>query len=197
MDTGSATRKEELIERVVGYAMANGISDLSLRPLAEAIGTSPRMLIYHFGSKEALVVELLNAVRARQDQMIERWRREGVTDLVEIEKRLWEWMSSREMRLLLKLYFESFGLALQGRPGFEGFLDAVMTGPLDLNRQALSLGGAPDEMIDAEATLRLATIRGLMLDLAATGDEERVNAAFELSVELLIERLAAYQADGR
>ena len=48
-------RKDELIESLIAYLLENGLADLSLRPLAAGTGTSARLLIYHFGSKEDLL----------------------------------------------------------------------------------------------------------------------------------------------
>jgi hypothetical protein len=45
------TIKVNLLEQVTIYISRNGLQDSSLRPLAEALGISARMLIYHFGSK--------------------------------------------------------------------------------------------------------------------------------------------------
>jgi AcrR family transcriptional regulator len=57
-------RRAELIDAALDYVMAHGLVGLSLRPLAAQLGTSDRMLIYHFGSKERLVGEVL--ARAQQ-----------------------------------------------------------------------------------------------------------------------------------
>ena len=58
--------KELLLERTIGYLAEHGVIDVSLRALAAAIGTSHRMLIYHFGSKDGLFVAVVRAVEARQ-----------------------------------------------------------------------------------------------------------------------------------
>jgi AcrR family transcriptional regulator len=57
--------KELLLERVVDHFVADGLGDLSLRKIATAIGTSHRMLLYHFGSKDGLLLEVVRAVEAR------------------------------------------------------------------------------------------------------------------------------------
>jgi AcrR family transcriptional regulator len=72
-------RKPELLEAVVGYVAEHGLGDLSLRPLAEALGVSTYTLVYHFGSKEQLVVEVLASVEARQKVLVERWSRASPT----------------------------------------------------------------------------------------------------------------------
>src|SRR5919199_2429138 len=59
-----APPREKLLAAVIGYVAAHGFSDLSLREVAAAIGTSHRMLIYHFGSREGLLVAVVQAVEA-------------------------------------------------------------------------------------------------------------------------------------
>ena len=44
---------------MAAHVLDHGLTSASLRPLAKAASTSDRMLIYHFGSKEGLVGELL------------------------------------------------------------------------------------------------------------------------------------------
>ena len=57
-------RRAELLDGVVRHLLAHGLGDLSLRPAAAAIGTSPQILLYYFGSKENLLLEAIGAVRA-------------------------------------------------------------------------------------------------------------------------------------
>jgi len=54
-----SARQEELLDRAYAYVLTHGISDLSLRPVAAAIGSSPRVLLYLFGSKDGLIRALL------------------------------------------------------------------------------------------------------------------------------------------
>lgn len=59
--------KSRLLEQVAEYLIKNGIGGATLRPLAKSIGTSDRMLIYYFGSKDAL---LASAVESIADKII-------------------------------------------------------------------------------------------------------------------------------
>ena len=52
-------RREELLEKAYGFVLEHGLADLSLRPLAQAIESSPRVLLYLFESKDGLVRELV------------------------------------------------------------------------------------------------------------------------------------------
>ena len=58
------TRRNELRDNALNYFLEHGLAELSLRPLAENIGTSARLLIYHFESKEALYRVVFDAAVA-------------------------------------------------------------------------------------------------------------------------------------
>ena len=66
MSTASA-RETELLEKAYAYVLEHGLADMSLRPLATAIGSSPRVLLVLFDSKDELVARLLS--RAREDEL--------------------------------------------------------------------------------------------------------------------------------
>jgi AcrR family transcriptional regulator len=72
--TPDETRRAELLDAVVDYVCAHGVAGLSLRPLAKAVDSSPRVLLYYFGSKEDLVTEVLEQAGARQRDLFERLR---------------------------------------------------------------------------------------------------------------------------
>src|ERR1700751_2424039 len=66
----NATPKDRLLAKVVDVALAGGISDKSLRAIADAAGTSHRMLIHHFGSRDGLLVAVIKAVEAQQRSLL-------------------------------------------------------------------------------------------------------------------------------
>src|SRR4051794_30855411 len=66
-------RRASLLEAATAHVLDHGMANLSLRPLAQAISTSPRMLLYHFGSKEELVTEILAAARRQQAGLTAHW----------------------------------------------------------------------------------------------------------------------------
>src|SRR6478672_3033675 len=61
--TGS---RDRLLAAAMDHVAQHGVGDLSLRGLAAALGTSHRMLSYHFGSREGLLIEVIRAVEAQQ-----------------------------------------------------------------------------------------------------------------------------------
>ncbi|MFE6049248.1 TetR/AcrR family transcriptional regulator [Kitasatospora sp. NPDC056446] len=152
-------RREEILAATVRYVAEHNVSDLSLRPLAAEIGSSPRVLLYLFGSKEQLVREVLAAGRAEQLALLERSEAEG-GDARETLELLWEWLTKPDHRGALRLFFEGYVRAF----GHSGPWLDFGTASLDewlppLGRVLAGTGANP--------TVVLAVLRGLLLDLLA------------------------------
>src|SRR5581483_10879445 len=108
-------RRSEVLERIVDYVYQHGVSQLSLRPLGEAVGCSPRLLLYFFGSKEELVTQVLAAAGARQRTLVARLKMEHVTTPGEACREIWKAISEPKSEPVFRLFFEVYGLALQDR----------------------------------------------------------------------------------
>jgi AcrR family transcriptional regulator len=190
-----ATPKEKLLAAVVGVALAGGIADKSLRAIAEAAGTSHRMLIHHFGSREGLLVAVIQEVEARQ--------RAALSDLVadpaagsggepaDLGPVFWERLRSPDLAPQERLFFEVYGQALQGRTWARPLLDGVVenwVGPVAAMLEAAA--GVSAETARVIARLYVAVGRGLLLDVLATGEDREVDAAMRYFQEMLAARLA-------
>jgi AcrR family transcriptional regulator len=137
------------------------------------------MLHYHFGSKEALFVEVARATEERQRQILTRLVEGSDGSLVELARGMWQLLRSPDLAPLERLFFELYGQGLQGRDYAQPFLVGIVDSWTEPLLPALRASGLPDAEARAEARLGLAVVRGLLLDLLATGDEEAVDAAFE------------------
>ena len=189
-------RKSEILDALVDYAFEHGLSDLSLRPLADALNTSPRMLLYHFGSKEQLLVETVEASRQRQYAMLERWLADETASFDIVLRRFWVWVTSPDTRNYLRLFFEIFGLSVQERPGFEAFARTAVADPLAFFERGFLAATHDPREAARKTTLFVATFRGLLMDLLATGDTPRIDAAFEDLLESLLPAAASSPALG-
>jgi AcrR family transcriptional regulator len=188
--TPDEARRAELLERAVDYVCRHGLAELSLRPLAKAVKSSPRVLLYYFGSKENLVVEIVRRGRARQRSMMANLK---FTDLSprEVSRTLWREWSKPQWEPLTQLSFEIYALALRDRSRFPGYLDDSIHEWLDALEACTTLPGYTRREADALATLLIAGFRGFLLDLLATHERERIDRAVDLWLSLLYEVSAA------
>lgn len=184
-----SARKAELITRLLEYSAAHGLSNMSLRPLAAAVGSSPRVLLYFFGSKEGLIREVLLAARAQQMELVEEWLREGGPPGEGSVERLWQWLRDPAHADVQRLFFESYARSLSDRPGaWANFGKDSVADWLPFIARMLN-GERPQEpppMGMTTPTLVLAALRGLLIDLLATGDVQRVQSAFSQLCERLL-----------
>ncbi|SEE10544.1 DNA-binding transcriptional regulator, AcrR family [Streptomyces sp. 3213] len=174
-------RRTELLDACYAYLLEHGLTGLSLRPLAAATGTSPRVLLYLFGSKDELLRQLL--ARARHEQvgtMAAVLTEAGGDDFDALVDRLWAFLSAPEQRPMVRLTYEAFLLSLGRDPGpWAGFAGEAAREWLDLLARAQP-PGTPPALAQARATRALALVRGLLLDLLACEEPERVRSALTL-----------------
>ena len=176
----SSQARDRLLHAAVQHALDQGIVDLSLREIAAAIGTSHRMLIYHFGSREGLLVAVVREVERRE-------RRTLSTAPLSVPdaRRRWDRLADPSLRAQERLFFEIYAHALLGRPGTEGFLEEAVDGWISPVRALMIDAGIDEEDSQVLARLGLAVTRGLLLDLLATGDTAGTTRAFDLFTQLL------------
>jgi len=180
-------RKPELLEQVIAWLCAHGIGDLSLRPLAKALGVSTYALVYHFGSREGLLAEALGELERRQRAMVAAWFARGAPSTPELIQRYWDWCSAAENLPVMRLVIEASALEAT-RSGLPASLrEGLITDWVASLTEGLRHDGLAADAARTTATLTNAAIIGLALDLLATGDRRRTNRA----VRDLIERLRA------
>jgi AcrR family transcriptional regulator len=176
--------RQRLLEAIIGHVQHSGISDLSLRDLASAVGTSHRMLIYHFGSREGVLVAVVQAVEAAQRAFLNAlMAEEPELPPTEALRTMWRRFADPSLWPNERLFFELYGQALQSRPGTVGLLDGIIDTWLEpMTAYAIAHGRDP-AVAEAEVRLSIAVVRGLLLDLLATRDRAAVDAALERYIE--------------
>jgi len=180
MQALTAPPRDRLLAAAVDYVLANGLSNLSLRELGAAIGTSHRMLIYHFGSKEGVLVAVIRSVEAAQrdffGQLLLTQPDLSPGDGIRL---MWRHFTDPQLAPHERLFFEIYAQALHGRPGTDGLLEDVVDAWIDPVAAYAIKRGVPAEDARADARLGVAVIRGLLLDLLATSNRTAVDAALE------------------
>jgi AcrR family transcriptional regulator len=184
-----SARQTELLEAAYQYALAHGLTDLSLRPLAEAIGSSPRVLLFLFGSKDGLLRALLERARTDELALLARARQpDRPAGLVPAVERVWAWLAAKEHRPLLRLWTEAYAHSLVQPDGaWAGFARATVEDWLGVLADCQPPSERDSEDGAARRTLALAVLRGALLDLLATDEETRLTEAVEHQLALLRE----------
>ena len=182
-DTGTPPR-ERLLTSVIEHFARAGIGDTSLRGIAEAVGTSHRMLIYHFGSREGLLAEVTREVEARQRAVMTATYDDGLEPL-EAAAKYWE--DTVEATLHYgPLFFELAAHATQGKPHAAALREELIGSWLPSVVQLCLAIGIPEDQAEPHARLALAGARGLLLDLLITGDRAQTTRAADLLNRLLL-----------
>jgi AcrR family transcriptional regulator len=178
------TPKQRLLDAAIEYVSDNGISDVSLRSLAAALGTSHRMLIFHFGSKEQLWVEIVQTVEQRQREVLRDILPDAGRPVGQAMRVWWKHISDPKLWPNERLFFELYGQALQGRPHTVELLDGIVEDWLDPVVEINLALGVPEPLARAHARLGVAVTRGLLLDLLATRDVAAVDDAMNAFIDI-------------
>jgi len=153
-----ADPRTRLLERLVDDIGRNGLGDRSLRELAQAVGSSHRMLNYHFGSRAGLVAALVEVVEAGQRDLLGQLAA-GAATAEELVMALWHQVSAPELRPFVRLFFEC--VAATGGVG--------LTEPwLAVSAEIAGRFGLDSD--EAELRMGVAVTRGLLIDVLASGD---------------------------
>ncbi|MFV1364158.1 helix-turn-helix domain-containing protein [Mycolicibacterium elephantis] len=168
-------RRQELLDALVAEFARAGIGDRSLREVAAAIGTSHRMLLHHFGSRDELLLSIVEEVERRQMALLSELPPEPDRAIVA----MWTNLRRPQLRPFERLFFECYARGVQGEQPFA----RMLPGAVDawLARAASSAPGFDPAL----TRLGLAVARGLLLDLVATDDVEAVDAAANAFADLV------------
>lgn len=164
--------RSKLLERIMEEVGANGLADRSLRDLATAVGSSHRMLLFHFGSRAGLVSAIVETVEAGQRDLLGELA-DQVAGPSELVLALWERVSSAELRPFVRLFFECVALT-----GGKGLTDPWLE---TADVVADKLGVTIDQ---TELRMGVALTRGLLIDVLAADDTAEATKSIERFVEI-------------
>lgn len=172
------TIKPALLEQVLRYLLVNGISDLSLRPLASELNTTARRLLYHFGSKEQMIVEALELAQQQYVTLLSSSPPPAGEWQVELE-RLWQQLTTPEAAMFMKLLFEVEMHAMKGSDLYQAFAAETLGGWQVFVKSRL------EGCDETTANLVVNVFSGLLLDYFLTNDETRIQASLRAFIALL------------
>jgi AcrR family transcriptional regulator len=170
--------REELLGRCLGFIQTSGFSQLSLREIATGVGTSHRMLIYHFGSREGLLAAVVGRIEAEQRAALAELDRLAA-DPMDVGRLFWRRVADPSLAPAERLFFEIYSHALYGRAWTAEFRASVISAWTRPVEEMLVRHGFSPDQARRRARLGLAATRGLLLDLLITGDRELLDEAAE------------------
>ncbi|WP_051371575.1 TetR/AcrR family transcriptional regulator [Streptomyces sp. 142MFCol3.1] len=183
-------KRSALLDQVRAYLIRNGLADLSLRPLAQALGTSDRMLLYYFGSKERMVSE---AIALDKQRPLLRSRALFGTDaspkdpasLRRLLEELWRQFNTPDLHGALPLYLEIMVASLLHPERYGPFLRDLITEWTGLLASVFRDMGMTESRARTEAGLVVDATLGLLMAPLADGDWDRSDAAFRALLDRL------------
>ena len=155
-----------------------GIGDRSLRDIAQAVGTSHRMLLHHFGSRSELLLAIVDEVERRQRAIL----RDLPSEPAEGIAAMWADVRRPELRPFERLFFECYARGAQGEEPYARMLPGAVDAWL---AEVEALDPFRRDVDPALTRLGLAVVRGLLLDLVATDDDAGVDAAAQAFIKLV------------
>ena len=169
-----AEARDRLLDQVLEYVAAHGLSNRSLRDLATGIGSSHRMLNYHFGSRDGLVAAIVSKMETQQQAALADLADVAITP-TDLVRRQWELLSDPNLAPFERLFFEVLAQALHGRPGTAGFLEQLTAPWIEMG--AVIAGQLGVVVTETELLLGIAVVRGLVLEMLVSGDADASTAA--------------------
>ena len=173
------SRRDELLDEVTDHVLAHGLIGLTLRPLAAAIGTSDRMLIYHFGNRDQLVSAVVahagdRSVAAVQALPAARTVRAAVNAL-------WVAYGEEPLNSCLHVYVQAAATGLFGSEPYLSEARASNARWAEALAGYLVRSGAPPRRVARIVTLVDSALYGFHLDLATDRPDELARGVDDLA----------------
>jgi AcrR family transcriptional regulator len=170
------SRRDQLVAGATDFVLDHGLIGLSLRPLAGALGTSDRMLLYHFASKDDLVAAVM---RESNDRSIAHIRALAPTGSVKDEVvGLWTAMNAPDLDRCQRVYVEAAALGLLGREPYASVIRDANAAWAAALADRLAAAGVPRARVGRAAMLLDAAFMGFQLDLPVE-DRDAVDRAVQ------------------
>lgn len=175
--TRASSRRDELAEAATDYVLRRGLIGLSLRPLAAELGTSDRMLLYHFGTRDELVAAVLHVSNARSVAEIERLPPSADVRTAVVD--LWQAMRTSTLSRCQRMYVEAAALGLFGKEPYASVVREANRVWVRAVSTHFADSGVPSDAAERVTALLDAAFSGFMLDLPLDGDDPLQHQAIE------------------
>jgi AcrR family transcriptional regulator len=172
-------QRRDLLERVTDHVLEHGLIGLSLRPVAAAVGTSDRMLIYHFGSRDALVSAVVACASDRA--VVEVDALPGADTVRSGVNELWAAYQTQPLSRCLDVYCQAAATGLIGREPYLSDARASNEVWAAALRDYFVRCGAPPRRVARIVTLVDSALYGFHLDLITDRPAELARGVDDLA----------------
>ena len=178
------------------FLLDRGLREFTLRRAADAAGTSAQLLVHYFGTKERLVAEALTNISARWIGSVFDQGDVELAAFDELYWRSWRGFTTPEYLQHLRLMYEVLSAAFRNPAPYQHVFDSITVRWQQRFFESLTAIGISGERARTISTMYLAALRGLLLDLLATGEHDRINEAAGLVLENLKRDVFSAMAPG-
>lgn len=173
-------RRETWTREATDYVQTEGLIGLSLRPLAAALGTSDRMVLYHFGTKDDLVAAVLR--ESNQRAVVQVAGLPPSADLRAAVLDLWAAVRSPAIEPCTRMYVEAAALGLLGREPYASVVREANQHWMSAVVTHLTRSGVARPLARRAATIVDAAFLGFQLDAPLdVGTRARKRAVVDLA----------------
>lgn len=176
--TADLKRKALVLSRVADAVLKLGLVGVPLSRIAQECGTSARMLLHYFGSREALIMAALDVIRGRHLTATRQVLPSSESFLQDLES-AWDWFAGPEARRYFLLFQQVAAIERLDPHSAHELTPRLTLDWMPILAAGFRAAGYSDDEANVMATVYLAQVRGLLLDLFATGDAERTSAAYD------------------
>jgi AcrR family transcriptional regulator len=186
-------KRDALLDEATEVLARTGVVDTSLRSLATEMGTSARMLIYYFGSKENLILSVLRrqvVVETVLLHTVEEFRQWCLDD--------WQVVTRGHKRASVRIMEQVFGAACGQDSPYADYTAATLAHLVRNSQARMEAIGMPPDVAHARSRLALAAIQGLVIEYFTTHDPGAVDETYrQLIDDVLLAPYAPPVATGR
>lgn len=170
----------ELLDAAVDAVLADGIGQLTFGRLAKRVGINDRSIVYYFPTKRDLVTEVVVALGARFQSVLDDAFGEDELDAVEVVRRAWPVLTSADADPVFRIYFELVGLSAAGVEPYDELTPALVDHWISW--LAPRVAGESELARREHATAAVALVDGLLLVHHTVGADASHAAAVGLGV---------------
>jgi len=177
-----ASRRAQLADEIADIVLQDGIGVLGLRGMAARVGTSDRMLIYYFGTKDQLIIEVLERVSRKLTALLTAFSQEPRVSPGQYLERALLMAKDPVVAPFMRLWTDVVARGARGEKPYDQVGPALVQSWVDWIQTRLE--PAADGRNAERAAALLSIVEGVtLLEMAAPGSTSGVQAVLSAALD--------------